>query len=291
MAKKHPCEKGLTEECIRKYPEWAVKVFAYRLLNALLPKDITKNLPKFLIPPDYEGVEGAPLADIPPGFKTDVDSALCAPPDSGALPPENFSPLASTPAPGASSSPPGPTPVPVTKEYFVVAGADDGYLRAGDHVFFTDQPYDDFGSLDEYHGRMSAFLRIINFDVPSGKTIQNSFLTLKGHSGVFTGAINAKIYGNKKANPAAPVSEDEYLAMEETTGVAWDNVIWSLIDPNVSPNISSIIQELIGISGRVEGDAIILMIKDNLSDLGCYAEYFAFESGQETAQKLTVTYV
>jgi len=64
----HPCADGLTKECFRAYPEWARRAFAYKLLHILLPKQITKNLPKglnrALIPP---GVTLPPGVILPPG--------------------------------------------------------------------------------------------------------------------------------------------------------------------------------------------------------------------------------
>jgi len=57
--KEHPCKNGLTEECFKKYPKWARRMFAYRLLITLFPGSITKRLPQLkgifplLVPPDW----------------------------------------------------------------------------------------------------------------------------------------------------------------------------------------------------------------------------------------------
>ena len=60
---RHPCIDGLTEECFRAYPEWAKQAFAYKLLNVLIPAEISKRLPKGLFP----GIIG-PGAILPPGW-------------------------------------------------------------------------------------------------------------------------------------------------------------------------------------------------------------------------------
>ena len=79
--KDHPCAQGLTEECFRAYPQWARKMFAYRLLLTLCPHEITKRLPQLkglfplLVPPDWPasdpwvpGYSIDPAAVFPPGW-------------------------------------------------------------------------------------------------------------------------------------------------------------------------------------------------------------------------------
>ena len=67
-AKAHPCAEGLTPLCFRAYPAWARQAFAYKLLHIMLPKQLTKNLPRglnlALVPP---GVVLPPGAVVPPG--------------------------------------------------------------------------------------------------------------------------------------------------------------------------------------------------------------------------------
>lgn len=78
--KDHPCKDGLTPECMRVYPSWARKMFAYRLLLTLCPHEITKRLPKLknllplLHPPDWP-----PETPWAPGYE--VDPGGFFPPD------------------------------------------------------------------------------------------------------------------------------------------------------------------------------------------------------------------
>ena len=71
----HPCARGLTAACFAAYPAWARQAFAYKMLHILLPKQLTRRLPKGLnraligpgaiVPP---GVMLPPGAIVPPGF-------------------------------------------------------------------------------------------------------------------------------------------------------------------------------------------------------------------------------
>ena len=71
----HPCSKGLTPECFKAYPRWARQALAYKVLHAILPKQLSKNLPgrlnKALIGSGTIVPAGLPLEPgmvIPPNF-------------------------------------------------------------------------------------------------------------------------------------------------------------------------------------------------------------------------------
>ncbi len=84
--KTDPCKDGLTPECFATAPAWAKMAFAYRLLCALAPPEITRRLQKYLldaifaagfdIPPDFMMPPGVifppgwtPGDPLPPGFE------------------------------------------------------------------------------------------------------------------------------------------------------------------------------------------------------------------------------
>jgi len=105
---KHPCELGLTPECFRAYPAWARQAFAYKLLHILLPKQVTKNLPRGLnLPFVSPGVVLPPGVELPPGTVISPDVSF---PSGWRL--ENPPPEGVIIPPGVSPTPPetGPTP-------------------------------------------------------------------------------------------------------------------------------------------------------------------------------------
>lgn len=80
MSADHPCKGGLSPECIKAYPGWARKMFAYRLLITLCPHEITKRLPQLkglfplLVPPEW------PVNELwVPGIT--IDPEVVFPPD------------------------------------------------------------------------------------------------------------------------------------------------------------------------------------------------------------------
>ena len=71
----HPCAEGLSSACFAAYPAWARQALAYKVLHVILPKQLTRRLPKGLgraligqgasLPP---GLVFPPGMAIPPGF-------------------------------------------------------------------------------------------------------------------------------------------------------------------------------------------------------------------------------
>lgn len=130
----HPCADGLTPSCFKAYPAWARQALAYKLLHMLLPKQLTKNLPRLLgqalvapgvdVPPGLilpPGTVVPPDTSFPPGWTPDdpppegviiPPPVSPVPPDSGPLPPIYTPPF----EPGPVHP---PAPGPGVKEYTV----------------------------------------------------------------------------------------------------------------------------------------------------------------------------
>ena len=119
----HPCAEGLTSACFAAYPVWARQAFAYKLLHILLPKQLTKMLPRGLnlpmIPPGVVWTPGGVLPPgtiVPPGtvFPPGWSPGDPAPPGvvipPGTVFPPGWSP--GDPAPPGVQLPPAVSPVP-----------------------------------------------------------------------------------------------------------------------------------------------------------------------------------
>lgn len=125
-----PCLKRIDKHCFDAHPNWAKQAFAYRLLHALVPQQITQRLPAKLrlpllppgviipgsenlppgtvippggsIPPDYSPGDQLPPGIIPPPTQ---------PPTTGPLAPPHLTPDPAGPLPvttGKTNPPPGP---------------------------------------------------------------------------------------------------------------------------------------------------------------------------------------
>jgi len=87
--KTEPCLQGLTPACFREHPDYAKRVFAYRLLQLLLPFEALKRLQK--IPgavwrrplPDVKGISLTP--DLTSGWASIVQPLYLPPWSSGPI--------------------------------------------------------------------------------------------------------------------------------------------------------------------------------------------------------------
>jgi len=61
---RHACADGLTPECFEKYPQYAKKVFAYRLMHTLCPARMTRKLRESL----WRILTEYPLSWVPPEY-------------------------------------------------------------------------------------------------------------------------------------------------------------------------------------------------------------------------------
>jgi len=71
------CDSGLNRACFKAHPQWARQAFAYRLLHTLVPKRLSRNLPRaFRIPLIFPGVVIPSDAILPPGSIVGPGSAF-----------------------------------------------------------------------------------------------------------------------------------------------------------------------------------------------------------------------
>ena len=201
----HPCSRGLTAACFAAHPAWARQAFAYKLLHIMLPKQLSKMLPRglnlALVPP---GVEIPPGIVLPPG--TIVPPGVTFPPGwtpGDPAPPGVQLPPAVSPVPppveGSGVAPPlyvAPfTPGPIHRpsgeavetgwrnpesDYSVTWIPSEGFYNfdmVDDYPDIDDSrhnyAYTDF-SIDEFN--------TTPFNVPLGATITSLSLYLRGHA-------------------------------------------------------------------------------------------------------------
>ena len=119
---------------------------------------------------------------------------------------------------------------------------------------------------DTYH----AWYRFANIQIPPGSTITSAYL-------IFTslvtdnpagGVVRTNIYANDVDDAVAPTTYADYIAKVLTTAfTAWDNIpFWTADVEYQSPDISSVIQEIVDRPGWLAGNALMILWKDDGSD-------------------------
>jgi hypothetical protein len=174
--------------------------------------------------------------------------------------------------------------------YQVSAGADDGYawsaaeqdinssyLLIGDDRTYTAPYY------------MSA-MRFTNVDVPRNAQIVDAHLKISSISEGLRGQIYGLIQA-EKADDAADFTARYIGAISKTTAATdWDHKdAWAVNTYYTSPDISSVIQEVVSQNGWNSGNAMTTCYSTR-TDAGKSRMFGSFESGAGFAAVLEITY-
>jgi hypothetical protein len=193
--------------------------------------------------------------------------------------------------------------VATTKTYKPAADGDNGLWS--DSGYFRPlglpddtQLYFGYGNPYTYYNTYHAFFRFPSVDVPVGAVINSAKITLNAHASNSTDDCNIKIYGTDADNPAAPTNADECKALTLTTAYSlWSNIADIVADTNYdTPDITTVIQEIVNRSGWASGNALIVLFKDNGSVPGELAYNQAnrnahtHKQGLDVCPILTITY-
>lgn len=151
---------------------------------------------------------------------------------------------------------------------------------------------------DDYIGNTSGTScwradRFLNVGIPKGSTIVSAKITFYSNVALSGIVCNLRIYGEASDNASTFSTVANYNARVRTTAYvnwsaipAWGAGVWY-----DSPNISTIIQEIINRSGWVSGNALVIYTDDNGSSWSAYREPALWDlSPNGKGCKLTITW-
>ncbi|MCL4825066.1 MAG: amidase domain-containing protein, partial [Anaerolineales bacterium] len=159
--------------------------------------------------------------------------------------------------------------MPPIKTFLADAG-DDENTRDCDGFFPGNEVY--LGKCDDGESIISGF-RFTDIQIPYGATIKYAFITFSV-DGTYTSPISLKIYGEASGNSEPFISSSD-LATRPTTSsaITWDvTEQWDLTDNHTgqasqyaftTPQLASVLQEIVNQSGWTSGNSLSIIIKDN----------------------------
>ena len=163
----------------------------------------------------------------------------------------------------------------------VATGADDGFT--GSWGFYSTLTWLQVGNPGSPY---NDWFRFTGITIPKGATIVHAYLVI-GESSWAVGT-NLKISAEKTANPTAPTSNaNEASKVRTTASVVWNSGSSDGAYHN-SPDIASVIQELVNNFSYTTGSAIQILVDNNGSTSPNQALLNSFESG--TPPKLDIVY-
>lgn len=168
--------------------------------------------------------------------------------------------------------------------YVSVASSSDGWFDAGywnpSGSFFPGGAYFSFGQ-DNWGIIRHAFIRFPAVAIPKGSIINSAHITLYAYMDISVGSnVNAKVYFNNVDNATAPTNTSEANALALTSAVAWHNVeSWGEENSaHNTPELKTILQEIVNRSGWSSGNAVMAVIKDD----GSSFNNIRFSGGADT---------
>jgi len=179
----------------------------------------------------------------------------------------------------------------ITVERQVSASADDGYACDGVSQDL-DADYLRVGSSGEiplpYHVSGMVFR---NINVPQGAEIISAHLSIRSYDSHLTEIVYGKIEA-EATDDAAGFGPSRHIASLSTTGAG---IIWDIEDPwsadtwYTSPDISSVIQEVVDRQGWSANNALSILYgtRQRLGGSRCFCSY---DRGGTYAPKLQITY-
>lgn len=168
--------------------------------------------------------------------------------------------------------------------FYTNASGNDGYKVSGSSWDYTDTELP-FG-VDVWGDASEMGLRFEGVTIPQGSTINSA--TLKGYLssfGITDGTLRTKVYGIDEDNTATMTS-DPTGRTKTTAAVDWDEA--SKTDPITSPDISTIVQEIVDRAGWSSGNAMGFLIPDDGSDSGPNSNYYSYDGDSTKDFELTV---
>ena len=171
------------------------------------------------------------------------------------------------------------------------AGDDGRYINTG---WYQDVNYTmgrshlafDFGAL----------FRWTNVTVPAGSTIDSAYIQFVANFDLSVDTVNLMVEGIDE-DDTATFGDSSPLGRDKTTAnVVWNAVPhWTTDQDDVdtrTPDIASVIQEIIDRGGWASGNALALHVKNNGSTTGvnAYRCAYDYDSGEGKSAQLTINY-
>jgi type IV pilus assembly protein PilY1 len=167
------------------------------------------------------------------------------------------------------------------------ASADDGMINSIG-TFGSGGTGIVFGAYTENY---SVFARFLNLTIPKNATIDSATLSVRALGTDSSVPVSTRIYFNDIDDAVAPTSYAGYNALDVTTAyVDWSVPAFSLWTWYTTPDIKTVIQEIVNRAGWTSGNDMLALIKDNGTALYHMKQGYAYDQEAASSMKLTINY-
>ena len=178
-----------------------------------------------------------------------------------------------------------------TLEIQVIASADDCYVDSATGYQDT-AAYLFFGVYNSPVIPTTVGMRFQNVTIPTGVTITSAYIKLVAQQTASHTTENLRLYGQKSNAAAAFSSYAEVIARTKTTAYAdWTNLsAWTAETEYDSPEIKTIIQELVDYYGGLSSANIAILSVDNGTSQNCVRYAYSYDGSPTKCAILHIEY-
>lgn len=146
-------------------------------------------------------------------------------------------------------------------------------------------------SFGNWGGWVNSAFRFRNVEIPAGATITSCFLRFFANGSESGNDVNVNIFFNDEDDAVAPTSHNDFDSKSRTTAfVAWDSIEAFVNEQqHDSPDLSSVLQEVIDRPGWVSGNDVMVIIEDDGSTYGAYRDTYGYYANYEAELHLEWT--
>lgn len=168
------------------------------------------------------------------------------------------------------------------------ASNDDGFEHSGSHFYnMLEYCMSGNGWVGTNYADANSFIRFKNVLIPQGAYIKEAFIRLVSRYSDVSDTCNLRFYGEDVNNASSTItSTADFESRTKTSAYAnWSSMAhWSAWNTYDSPDIKSIIKEIVDRSGWSAGNSMHIFLMDNNSNDGAYRRFCTIDQGTYTPE-------
>lgn len=177
--------------------------------------------------------------------------------------------------------------------FTIAASGDDGYVSTAGGDFGAALSVSVVGDFNASIYDYASWMRYTTVTIPAGATILTAVITMRAYDVI--GAIPATVLAGEAADsPTAPTSAVDANGRTMTSAtVAWTPSAWTAGTDYNTPDISTVVQEIVSRSGWASSNAMTLWHRVATTGWAGAASYLRseqYDASPSTAPILTVTW-
>jgi len=175
----------------------------------------------------------------------------------------------------------------------VSSGNDDAEERIRDGDMYRNSTDLEFGYDSHVGGLQIVGMRFRNIDIPQGAIIISAYVEFTVDE-ADSGATNFVIFGQDHDDPNQFANNDGNISLRTKTSasVSWSPSEWDEDDEEQTPDLSSIIQEIVNRAGWKANNNVVLIVEPTSGCIGsnCQRTAESFDGDDDDAPLLVVNY-